>query len=74
LSDADIHPCCYVANVVNANRHQVSEAIEKLGKPVDKTEFGMTPQQVNAYYSPPENKIVFPAGILQPPFFHQGFW
>ncbi len=41
----------------------------KIGKPVDRTEFGMTPPTVNAYYSPSMNEIVFPAGILQPPFY-----
>ena len=45
----------------------------KLGEPIGRDEFGMTPQTVNAYYSQPENKIVFPAGILQPPFFHDSF-
>ncbi|WP_425409017.1 M13 family metallopeptidase [Hyphococcus sp.] len=44
-------------------------SIDRLGGPVDKTEWGMTPQRVNAYYSPPRNEIVFPAAILQPPFF-----
>ena len=43
--------------------------INKLGKPVDKNEWGMTPQTVNAYYNPSKNEIVFPAAILQPPFF-----
>jgi putative endopeptidase len=42
----------------------------KIGKPVDKTEWGMTPQTVNAYYNPVNNEIVFPAAILQPPFFN----
>jgi putative endopeptidase len=73
MSGIDISPSSYVANVVNANRHAVEEDIKKLERPVDKTEFGMTPQTVNAYYSQPENKIVFPAGILQPPFFHESF-
>src|SRR5215467_14366182 len=41
----------------------------KSGRPLDKTEWGMTPPTVNAYYSPPENDINFPAGILQPPFY-----
>ncbi len=44
-------------------------SISRLGGPVDKTEWGMNPQRVNAYYSPPRNEIVFPAAILQPPFF-----
>jgi putative endopeptidase len=47
------------------NRHD----LQKIGKPVDRTEWGMAPQTVNAYYSPQKNQIVFPAAILQPPFF-----
>ena len=43
--------------------------LDKIGKPVDRNEWGMTPQTVNAYYNPLMNEIVFPAGILQPPFF-----
>ena len=43
--------------------------VAKLGKPIDREEWGMTPQTVNAYYSPTMNEIVFPAAILQPPFF-----
>ena len=46
--------------------------IDKLGKPVDRTEWGMTAPTVNAYYNPSFNEIVFPAGILQPPFYYQG--
>ena len=42
---------------------------DKLGKPVDRNEWGMTPQTVNAYYNPTKNEIVFPAAILRPPFF-----
>lgn len=45
------------------------KALEKWGKPVDRTEWGMTPQTINAYYNPLNNEIVFPAGILQAPFF-----
>src|SRR5260370_3645753 len=44
--------------------------LNKMGKPVDRTEWGMTPPTVNAYYNPKMNEIVFPAGILQPPFFY----
>ena len=56
-------------NVINARRWQFEENRAKQGKPVDKTEWGMTPQTVNAYYSPLYNEIVFPAAILQPPFY-----
>ncbi len=56
-------------NVLNARRWRFEENRAKQGKPVDKTEWGMTPQTVNAYYSPPRNEIVFPAAILQPPFY-----
>ena len=45
--------------------------IDKLGKPIDREEWGMTPQTVNAYYNPGKNEIVFPAAILQPPFFNE---
>ncbi len=44
--------------------------MDKLGKPIDREEWGMTPQTVNAYYNPSMNEIVFPAAILQPPFFN----
>lgn len=60
----------YYSNVVTASRFQVEEQIAKLGKPVDRTEWEMTPQTVNAYYNPLFNEIVFPAGILQPPFYN----
>jgi len=59
----------YFENAVNGARFNVHEAVEKLGKPVDKTEWEMTPQTVNAYYNPLFNEIVFPAGILQPPLY-----
>lgn len=55
---------------VNASRFEVRRQLNKIGKPVDKTEWGMTPPTVNAYYNPPENNINFPAGILQPPFYN----
>ncbi|MDG2454503.1 MAG: M13 family metallopeptidase [Bacteroidia bacterium] len=63
----------YIQNIMNAREFGYNEMLEKLGKPVDKTEWGMSPQTVNAYYSPSNNEIVFPAGILQPPFFHKDF-
>jgi putative endopeptidase len=56
-------------NVERASEFEYNRQIDKLGKPVDKTEWGMTPQTVNAYYNPNLNEIVFPAAILQPPFF-----
>lgn len=59
----------YFANRESAAKHDYKEMIEKLNKPVDKTEWGMTPPTVNAYYNPEYNEIVFPAGILQFPFF-----
>ena len=63
----------YIQNIMNAREFGYNEMLDKLGKPVDKTEWGMSPQTVNAYYSPSNNEIVFPAGILQPPFFHKDF-
>jgi putative endopeptidase len=59
----------YYANLQSVAKHDYKEMINKLGKPVDKTEWGMTPPTVNAYYNPAFNEIVFPAGILQYPFF-----
>lgn len=59
----------YARNVLAANEFAFNIMIDKLGKPVDKTEWGMTPYTVNAYYNPTINEIVFPAGILQFPFF-----
>jgi putative endopeptidase len=59
----------YVDNVLAAQEFNYKYNIAKIGKPVDKTEWGMSPQTVNAYYNPLQNEIVFPAAILQPPFF-----
>ena len=59
----------YVVNVLAANAFDFNRDFAKLGHPVDRTEWHMTPPTVNAYYSPSGNEIVFPAGILQPPFF-----
>lgn len=56
-------------NMKNVARWQFNKQLEKVGKPVDKTKWGMPPQTVNAYYSPSFNEIVFPAAILQKPFF-----
>ncbi|PHX75935.1 MAG: peptidase M13 [Actinobacteria bacterium] len=58
-----------IGNVYRATAFEVDRAITKLGKPVDRNEWHMTPQTVNAYYNPTMNEIVFPAAILQPPFF-----
>ncbi|MFD2245878.1 M13 family metallopeptidase [Pontibacter ruber] len=59
----------YAANVMRASEYEFQDNISKLGKPVDRTEWFMSPPTVNAYYNPTMNEIVFPAGILQPPFF-----
>jgi predicted metalloendopeptidase len=59
----------YAANVMAGNAFEFHRDIRKIGKPVDRKEWGMTPPTVNAYYNPAKNEIVFPAGILQPPFF-----
>lgn len=58
-----------LGNFLRANEFEAKRNINKIGKPLDRNEWGMTPPTVNAYYSPPRNEIVFPAGILQPPFF-----
>ncbi len=59
----------YVLNVIRAFQFEAKRQMDKIGKPVDKSEWLMTPQTVNAYYEPSNNEIVFPAAILQPPFF-----
>ncbi len=58
-----------IANVRAANKWAWEDMISKLGGPIDKTEWFMNPQRVNAYYSPTRNEVVFPAAILQAPFF-----
>ena len=69
-STLDINPDnTYYENLRNASAWYVKDNLSKLGKPTDKTEWGMTPQTVNAYYNPTTNEICFPAGILQKPFF-----
>jgi putative endopeptidase len=60
----------YVENVIRGKEFEFQRDLNKIGKPVDKGEWGMTPPTVNAYYTPLLNEIVFPAGILQPPFFN----
>ncbi len=59
----------YLGNVRRAEAFEARREIARVGKPVDRTEWGMTPETVNAYFNPSMNEIVFPAGILQPPFF-----
>ncbi|MGA2187163.1 MAG: M13-type metalloendopeptidase [Steroidobacteraceae bacterium] len=59
-------------NVVRAGEFEYRRNIDKLGRPIDRNEWQMTPQTVNAYYNPVMNEIVFPAAILQPPFFDAG--
>jgi len=68
-SNLDIKKDSYWANIVRANQWGYEEMIAKAGQPVDKNEWLMTPQTVNAYYNPTTNEICFPAAILQPPFF-----
>jgi putative endopeptidase len=68
-SALQVKPGAFAENLLAANRWNTAREWAKLGKPVDRTEWGMTPPTVNAYYSPTLNEIVFPAGILQPPFY-----
>jgi putative endopeptidase len=65
-----IRPDDLLGNVRRANEFEYADQIGRLGRPVDRTEWGMTPQTVNAYYNPVNNEIVFPAAILQPPFYN----
>jgi len=60
----------YYENSKNLSKWNFKKSVDKLKKPVDKTEWGMSPQTVNAYYNPSYNEIVFPAAILQPPFYN----
>lgn len=60
----------FVENMLNLSKFSHAEDLEEVGKPVDKTRWGMAPQIVNAYYNPVNNEIVFPAAILQPPFYN----
>ncbi len=68
-SDLLVENDSYYANVLRARRFESAYRLSKIGKSVDKDEWQMTPQTVNAYYDPSTNEICFPAGILQPPFF-----
>jgi putative endopeptidase len=65
----EVRPDDLVGNIMRSRQYEHRRMTAKLGKPVDRQEWGMTPQTVNAYYNPSLNEIVFPAAILQPPFF-----
>ena len=70
-SDLEIDPGkSYYENLKAASKWRIADNLSKLGKPTDRTEWGMSPQTVNAYYNPSTNEICFPAAILQPPFFN----
>lgn len=69
-SELHLSPDDLIGNVRAASVFRFNESVSRLGGPVDRERWGMTPQTVNAYYSPSLNEIVFPAGILQPPFFN----
>lgn len=69
-SDLDIRANDYLGNAIRASAFEHQFQMAKIGKPVDRSEWGMSPQTVNAYYNPQMNEVVFPAAILQPPFFN----
>lgn len=64
-----ISPDSYAENVRRGAEFELKRSLAKIGQPVDRTEWGMSPPTVNAYYNPSMNEIVFPAGIMQPPFY-----
>ncbi len=66
----EINRGSYLLNVMRAGEYETRRQLAMVDKPVDRTEWFMTPSTVNAYYNPTQNEIVFPAGILQPPFFN----
>jgi putative endopeptidase len=68
-SALDVSRDSYLQNVLNARRWNYQQNVQKFGQPIDRNEWSMTPPTINAYYNPPMNEIVFPAGYLQPPFF-----
>jgi predicted metalloendopeptidase len=68
-SSIRIEPDDFFGNVVRATEFEMSRMLKLIGKEVDRELWGMTPPAVNAYFSPTDNEVVFPAGILQPPFF-----
>jgi putative endopeptidase len=66
----EARPGPFVSNLLLANEFETMRQLAKIGRATDRTEWGMTPPTVNAYYNPPTNEITFPAGIMQPPFFN----
>jgi predicted metalloendopeptidase len=72
--DFEVSRTSYAANAMAAQRFELARQLRKVGKPVDRTEWDMTPPTVNAYYNPSMNEIVVPAGELQPPFFSRDFY
>jgi putative endopeptidase len=68
-STVEVRPDDFLGNVQRADSFETKRTMSRIGHPVDKTEWHMTPETVNAYFNPLQNEIVFPAGILQPPFF-----
>jgi putative endopeptidase len=72
-SSLSINKDSYYQNVINSERFNAAENLSKLGKEIDKVEWGMVPHIVNAYYNPLLNEIVFPAGIMQKPFFSEHY-
>ncbi len=67
----EVSPNSYLVNAMHAEEFETHRQLAKIGKPLDRTEWDMTPPTVNAYYNPSMNEMVFPAGILQPPFFNK---
>ncbi len=66
-----VDPTDLIGNVARVAGYELDRALAKIGQPIDREEWLMTPQTVNAYYHPLKNEIVFPAAILQPPFFNE---
>ncbi|MBL4636663.1 MAG: M13 family metallopeptidase [Kofleriaceae bacterium] len=69
--DFEVTPKAYAANAMASRRHEKARDLAKIGKTYDRSEWFMSPQTTNAYYNPQANQMVFPAGILQPPFFSE---
>jgi endothelin-converting enzyme/putative endopeptidase len=67
----EISRASYLQNALAADAFETKRQLDKIGKPLDRSEWDMTPPTVNAYYNPSMNEMVFPAGILQPPFFNR---